>query len=351
VAPAPPRAGPLVAINARAAVRSEIGGVERYARELAARLPAIRPDRYVVLRPPLGMAHRAGHAWEQAGLPLRAAGCALIYSPANLAPLASRRSVVVIHDAAPLRHPEAYSSRYVAYQRRMLPALARRARLVITVSEFSRGELVELLGLRPEQVAVVPGGVDERFGDPAATAGQPRVQTKLGLEQPYVLAVGTVSARKRLDLLGPAAQALAQRGIELVLAGSDRGYLRGAATGLRRLGYVDDVDLPALYAGARALVMPSEYEGFGLPCLEGMASAVPVVAAAAGALPETCGDAALLFGPGNRGELVDALLVAACEESEREALIARGIARARRFSWAHSAGLTDAAIGRVLGRR
>jgi glycosyltransferase involved in cell wall biosynthesis len=338
----------VVAINARAAVRTEIGGVERYARELAVRLPALRPDRYRVVRPPRGMAHRAGHAWEQAALPLRAAGCGLIYSPANLAPVASRRNVVVIHDAAALRHPEAYSSRYVAYQRQMLPALARRARLVITVSEFSRAELVELLGVAPERVVVVPGGVDRRFGDPELAAGAERVRTKLALGRPYVLAVGTSSARKRLDLLVPGARALAERGIDLVLAGSDRGYLRGAETSLRRLGYVQDADLPALYAGARALVMASTYEGFGLPCLEAMAAGIPVVAAAAGALPETCGEAALLFDPSDPPQLTAALLAAASDETERARLIAQGVARAESFSWDRSAMLTDAAIAPLL---
>ena len=102
-------------------------------------------------------------------LPAQAAAAELILSPANLAPAASRRNIVVIHDAAALRHPEAYSDAFVAYHRRILPLLARRARLVLTPSEFSRQELVEVLGADPDRVVVVPEGVDERFTPDANT--------------------------------------------------------------------------------------------------------------------------------------------------------------------------------------
>src|SRR5438105_8060440 len=94
----PSRLPQQVAINARAAVRAEIGGVERLAREMARRLPALRPDRYRVIRPPAGLAHRAGHAWEQAVLPAQAGRAAALYSPANLAPVRYQRNILVIHD-------------------------------------------------------------------------------------------------------------------------------------------------------------------------------------------------------------------------------------------------------------
>lgn len=106
---------------------------------MAARLPQLRPERYELLTPRPEFAHRAGHAWEQAALPWLARRFELIYSPANLAPLSSTRNVIVVHDLAALRHPEAYSPTYVAYQRRLLPLLIRRARRLITVSEFSKG--------------------------------------------------------------------------------------------------------------------------------------------------------------------------------------------------------------------
>ncbi len=334
-----------VAINARAAIRTEIGGVERLTRELALRLPALRPDRYRVIRPPRGLAHRAGHLWEQALLPAQAAGAAVILSPANLAPAASRRNVVVIHDAAALRHPEAYSGAYVAYHRHILPLLARRARLVLTPSAFSRGELVEVLGADPDRVVVVPEGVEERFS-PAADSEATR--RRHGLQRPYALVVGTVSDRKNLAALEPVARALADRGLDLVLAGSDRGYLRGEGPGVRRLGYVDEALLPGLYAGARVVVMPSRYEGFGLPCLEAMAAGVPLVAARAGALPEVCGDAALLVDLDRPGELAEATVAAATDDRMRAPLRVAGIVRASQFTWDRTAALTDEAVGSLL---
>jgi glycosyltransferase involved in cell wall biosynthesis len=340
-----PAAQPTVAINARAAIRAQIGGVERLAREMAARLPVLRPGRYRVISPPQALAHRLGHLWEQVALPVAASGCELIYSPANLAPLISNRSVVVIHDAAALRHPEAYSETYVRFQRTVLPAIARRARLVLTVSEFSKHELVEVLEVQTDRIAVVPEGVGERFRPDLDAAA---VRSRYRLSGPYALVVGTVSARKNLGVLRRAADALRSRGVELVLAGSDRGYLRAAPAPIRRLGYVPDELLPALYAGAVALAMPSRYEGFGLPCLEAMACGTPVVAAAAGALPETVGEAALLVEPGDSAAFAAALVTAACDPRERDRLIDAGVRRAASFTWQRTAELTDATIEPLL---
>lgn len=334
----------IVAINGRAAVRCQIGGVERLAREMTRRLPELGPGRYRVLAPPRWLAHKAGHGWEQAVLPAASLGCELIYSPANLAPLASRRNAIVIHDAAIFRHPEAYSRGYVAYQRAMLPALAKRARLLIAPSNFAAGELVEVLGADPGRVRVIPEGVDEAFG---RAPGAPGVLAPYGLNGPYVLALGTVSARKNLAALAPAAAALRARGIELVLAGGERGYLPQMAVPVRRLGYVAEDHLQAVYAGARAFAMPSTYEGFGLPCLEAMACGTPVVAAASGALPETVGDAGLLVDPGDGRAFAEALVCAATDEALRERLIAAGRRRAGTLTWDRTARLTDAAITEV----
>jgi glycosyltransferase involved in cell wall biosynthesis len=337
---------PLVAIDARAAIRREIGGVERVAREMAARLPALRRDRYVVLRPRPRLAHRAGHGWEQLALPVLARRADLLYCPANLAPLASRRNAVVIHDLAALAHPEWYGRTYVAWQRFVLPAIARWARLVLTVSRFAREEIVERLGVAEHSIAVVPNGVSPQFSPDA----DPRsARDALGLDRPYVLALATRSTRKNVAVLAEAAAALRPLGIELATAGGGRGYLRGGdAPPGRALGYVPERLLPGLYAGALAVAMPSLYEGFGLPCLEAMACGTPVVAADRAALPETCGGAALLADPRDAAAFADALVRAATAEAERTRLIEAGRERAARFTWERTAELTDAALDRLL---
>jgi glycosyltransferase involved in cell wall biosynthesis len=331
-----------IAIDARAAARPELGGVERWARELSARLPALRPGAYAVLRPPPALAHRAGHAWEQLYLPVRAARARVLLCPANLAPVAHPRTVVVLHDAAVLRHPGWYSGAYAAWQRRLLPVLARRARRIVTVSEFSRAELVELLDVDPGRVTVVTAGVDDRFtpgADPAPA------RAALRLERPYVLCVASHTARKNLSSLSAAARALAAEGVDLVVAGGHRPQFAAEAglEALRLLGHVDDALLPGLYAGAEAFVLPSRYEGFGLPVLEAMASGTPVVAAAAAALPETCAGAAQLVEP-EPEPLRDALLALLGDAGEQARLRAAGIARAAPLTWETTARAADALL-------
>ena len=333
------------AINARAAARPELGGVERWARELVARLP------YDVHRPPSALTHAAGHAWEQGLLPLTSARASALLCPANLAPVAARNVVVVIHDAAPLRHPGWYTGVYAAWQRRVLPLIAKRARQVITVSEFSRTELQELLGVDAE---VVYGGVDPRFtpaaggeargGGEAHEGGGPRGAAG----RPYVLCVASHTARKNLRALVPAAEALAREGVALRVAGGHRPQFAAeeGLDALELLGHVPDEDLPALYAGAVAFVLPSVYEGFGLPVLEAMASGTPVVTTNVTALPETAGGAAVLVDPDPEA-IRAALLQLLGDRAEQARLRALGLARAAEFTWERTATAVDAIVRRT----
>ena len=319
--------------------------MERWARELEVLLPAVRPDRYAVIRPPHSLAHRAGHVWEQLVLPVKARADRLLLSPANLAPLSHPGNVVVIHDAAPWREPSWYGRAYGAWHRALIPRIARRARLVIVPSEFVRSELVELFGMPADRVRAIAPGVDTRFASPGDLAA---VLSRLELDgRPYVLALGTEGDRKNLRLMDAIAPRLSADGFDLAVAGSRRSYIATSGTGIaRRIGYVDDADLPAVYAGAAAFAMPSLYEGFGLPCIEAMAAGTPVVAADRSALPEACGGAALLADPDDEEAFADALLEAA--GAERHRLIDAGRARAAELSWRRTAEAIDAALDPLL---
>lgn len=338
-----------ILLNRRAATRPTITGVERFTAEVIPRLRALDPERYAIAEPrPRARGRAAAQTWEQTALPARAARlrAALIFSPANLAPLLWPRNVLVMHDAAVLRERDAYSRAYRLWHRYAGLTCARRALAVVTVSEFSRRELTRLVGVDPARVTVIGGGVDGRF-HPGVDVS--RAAQRLGLHRPYVLTVATDDRRKNLPALAEAGARLGELGIELVHAGDTRPYFASATTAgaMRSLGYVADEDLPGLYAGARAFALPSRYEGFGLTCLEAMACGAPVVAANRGALPETCGDAAELVDPDDGTALAEAVLRAATDDGLRHQLRTAGLRRAAQFTWERTARAVHELLGSV----
>jgi glycosyltransferase involved in cell wall biosynthesis len=252
-------------------------------------------------------------------LPFVAGGADVLHCPTYRAPLRCSTPVVVtVHDLAVFRYPETFRRWTRAYSRAIVPKVVRAAARVIAVSEFTKRELVELLGVPEERIAVVPNAVDAAF-----TAEGPAAEGE------YVLAVGTLEPRKNLPRL---AEAAARVGIELRVVGA-HGWGRVELPGsVRRLGELPDAELAAQYRGARCLAYPSLYEGFGIPVLEAMACGCPVVTSAGGACEEVAGGAAVLVDP------LDVASIAAGIEEARDGRA--GLERARQFSWEASAAAT-----------
>ena len=251
-----------------------------------------------------------------------------------------RPSVAVVHDVSFLTHPEWFSPAERRWMHRMIPASMRRATRVVTVSEFSRREIIEHCGIEPTKVVVAHNGVDPRFSAADADAGRNVT--------PYILAVGDISTRKNLTTLVRAYALLVGRkpglDLDLVIVGQDRygaGMVHAAAavlpTRIRFLGYVPDGRLVELVAAATALAYPSRYEGFGLPVIEAMAAGTPALAADIPVMREIAGDAAVLVPPGDVPAWADAIDRVTSDGDVRRMLTDAGRKRASRFTWSASA--------------
>lgn len=274
--------------------------------------------------------------------------------PAALGPpLPWLPTVMTIHDVLPLRQPELFVRGMVLHQKRVLPWLVRRAARVIAVSEYTRGEVIELLGVAPERVVTVHNGVDWRFSP--MEVDDAWLAQKFGLTRPYVLSTGTLEPRKNLRTVVEALPRFPD-GVTLAVAGG-RGWhahaieeaLERAGGRAVRLGFVSDAELARLYAGAACFVFPSLSEGFGLPPLEAMASGTPVVCGNRTSLPEVVGDAAVMVEPESAVAIADAVSRIVEDDDHADDLRRRGLARAAEFSWERAAERTRAVYERALG--
>jgi glycosyltransferase involved in cell wall biosynthesis len=260
--------------------------------------------------------------WYPLRLGRTAARLDVLHCTTFRAPVSSRAPLVVtVHDLALLRHPSAFPRWHRTTGALALRGGVRAADAIVAVSAFTRDELVSLLDVPVERIRVVPNGVD-----PVFTTEGPRA------EGDYVLAVGTLEPRKNLAV---AVEAARLAGVELRVAGA-AGWGGVAAPGW--VGEPTDAELAALLRGARCLVYPSFYEGFGIPVLEAMACGTPVVTSRGGATEEVAGGAAVLVDPRD-----PASVAAGIEEAERrrDSLVEVGRARASMFTWRRAADLVE----------
>lgn len=277
-------------------------------------------------RLPLGRIARASATQRRAVGRLLYSGDSVVHRMALELPPAPHGDVITVHDVVAWRFPDESAPVPASIEE------ARRAAAVICVSEFSAREAVELLGIREPHV--VHNGVDARFFDAAPLDVAARQSN--GLPERYVLHAGGATRRKNLEALAEAWPAVHRErpGLELVLAGPAhprRSALFEGMPGTRMVGRLPDDVMPGLVAGAEVVVVPSLYEGFGLPALEAMAANVPVVAASTSSLPEVVGDAGILVEP--TGPAIAAGLLDATGGSRLEAMIAAGRVRAGEFTW------------------
>jgi glycosyltransferase involved in cell wall biosynthesis len=326
---------PLVVLDADVLGRQRTGD-ETYVENLLRRLPVLGGDEFrfaaITRRPelvpegvePVELQARFQElrmAWAVPRL-LRRLRPALAHFQHALPLACPCPAVVTIHDLSFERETSAMGRRHRAIFKRVVPRAARRARRVIAVSERTKQDLIDLYGIPSGRIAVIPHGVDPAFGPGENGEGG------------YLLYVGAIQTRKNPIA---AAKAAEQVGLPLVVAGPEREP--ALARELERLGadlrgYVEKAELARLYRGAACLLLPSRYEGFGLPVLEAMASGTPVVAYPDPALQEVAGDAAVYAEPEG---LADAIRRAI---ADRDRLVAAGLERARRFSWDETARRT-----------
>lgn len=252
--------------------------------------------------------------------------------------------LVTVHDVAHLALTDLYKGMKRLYARLMFAALRRRARFILCVSEFSRREMIRLTGCGRDNSATVHSGVDEFwFEPPPATAPTAK---------PYLIFVGNVKPHKNLrGLLAAFDQLRDEIPHDLVIVGKREGFITGDqvvqraeaefAGRVRFTGYISDDELKARIAGADGLVLPSFYEGFGLPPLEAMACGCPTLVSNAGSLPEICADASLYCDPFDPADIARGIRRLVTDTALRADLQRRGLARARSLRW-------DACAARTL---
>jgi glycosyltransferase involved in cell wall biosynthesis len=289
---------------------------------------------------------------EQFRIPLSLAreGVRLVHEPHYvLPPLVRCRSVVTIHDCIHLMFPEYLPNKLAhVYAKGSMWTASKKADRILTVSEASKTDILRFFNVAPEKVEVIYNAIDERFLAPANAERMDLVRQRYQLDHPFVLYVGNIKPHKNIERLIDAfgrARSQGPDNLKLIIIGDEISKYPALRQSVHRhkldkhvrfLGFQPMETLAAFYRLARAFVFPSLYEGFGLPPLEAMACGTPVVTSNVSSLPEIAGGAALLVDPYDADAIADAMIRAVTDDSLRAEMIAKGVRRARDFSWTQS---------------
>jgi glycosyltransferase involved in cell wall biosynthesis len=344
----------IIGIDGTPAVRRVATGTEVYARSIIEALAESRAERTMrvyanAVERPAWLA--PGVEWRGIPFPrlwthwrlrqaLRREPPDVTFIPGHVLPAAlGLPAVVTIHDVGHRREPQTYSRAARWYLEMTTRYAARRATRLIAVSKSTADDLTRYYGVPGGRITVVHSGIGLRF-QPQSPATVHEVLHRLGIDGSYFLYVGRNHPRKNLPMLRRAFDDARRRGLDATLVLAGPGHDAASSDHVHTLPYVADDELPALYAGALALTLPSRFEGFGFPALEAMRCGTAVIASSAGALPEIVGTAGILLNPEDAGAWSQALLELAGDPALQRRLIEAGRARAAEFTWEAAAAKT-----------
>ena len=363
----PAARGPMSVAVECSRLAHDARGIGRYVRALLPRLASQRPElRLIPFARRPSEREDLRFAINSLGMPsdrcdvrlfddLRSGDVDLWWYPWNIARPAPHRGIVVatMHDVAPLAFPDPRRTKWWQNRRwrRLYRATAKRAEMIVTVSAFTAGEIQRYLDVPASRIRVTPLAADDiSVPDPVR---DDEALARLGVRTPYVLAISANDRRKNLELLDQAMPHVVELlpSAKIVMVGAPRRDASSVEPTWRQSpGFVSDDDLASLYRSARGVIVPSLYEGFGLPVLEAMRLGAPVICARTSSLPEVAGDAALYVSPTDDRQLALAIIQLVTNDVLYESLQRAGLERASLCSWDETARLTLAAFDTALGR-
>lgn len=333
-----------IVINARF-LTQKLTGVQRYAIEISKRLKKLNPN--IVFVSPRDILHmdiakeldvqiignKVGYFWEQIELPLylKSIGAPLLFSPANMAPIFYKNKIVSIHDIAFVKYPYGFDWQFRLVYRLLIPIILMTSKKIITISQFSKKEMIEYYSLSAEKIVVIYNGIDEKFSHHLGTEDREK----------YLLGVSSLDPRKNFQGLIEAFLKLNHPSLSLYIIGGKSSNFKDIDmtidSKIRFLGRVADEELVSYYSRALAFVYPSFYEGFGFPPLEAMACGTPVICSDSSSLPEVGGDAVVYCNPYDVEDIKEKITLLLDDEDLQEKMIKKGLERAKMFSWDKSA--------------
>ncbi|WP_281637499.1 glycosyltransferase family 4 protein [Flavobacterium marginilacus] len=346
----------MIIVNSRF-LTQPITGVQRFAIEICIRLKKKFKDEIQFVTPSNIIHYKLakeldaqiigkknGHIWEQIDLPkyLYKIKKPLLLNLCNTAPLFYKNKIVTLHDVAFLAYPETYSKKFLFFYKFLIPKVIHSSKHVLTVSDFSKSEIVKFYKISEDKIAVIYNAVDSQFSNGSSSLEQAKV--------PYLVAVSSLNYRKNLHSVLVAFKKISseyENNLQLIVIGDIKSksfkaidieeYNNNNNKAIRFVGRVSDEQLIKFYTNALGFIYPSYYEGFGIPPLEAQACGCPVIVSNVSSLPEVFKDSALYCNPNSIDEISNAMTTLVKNKDIREQLIEKGAQNLLRFSWDQSA--------------